>query len=63
MKKILCGIIVYAIVLNIALLGVCAVPAPDAVYGDVNCDRKVDVTDATYLQQNLVGLTELTKLG
>lgn len=62
MKKIISLIMVYAIVLNVALFGVSAMVAPDYVYGDVNCDREVDVTDATYLQMHLVGLIELSKL-
>ncbi len=62
MKKILSFLMVLAVLVSGSAIITSAVPSPDAVYGDVNYDREVDVTDATYLQQCLVGMREFSKL-
>ena len=71
MKKLVCFVLIYAVILSIALFGVTAtqidfedwLPGTPYMKGDVNVDNTTDITDATALQLHIAGLAPLCKIG
>ncbi|MBQ8057392.1 MAG: hypothetical protein IJ275_03550 [Ruminococcus sp.] len=61
MKKIISVFICLALLVCACVISTRAVPAPH-LFGDVNCDGKIEITDAVEIQRALVGLTEFSSL-
>ncbi|MBR2715495.1 MAG: dockerin type I repeat-containing protein [Ruminococcus sp.] len=61
MKKLFSIILVLIMLASLCVINAGAIPSPH-FYGDVNCDRSIDVLDATYLQRSLVKELELSAL-
>lgn len=62
MKKILSLLMILVVLVSGSVILTSAMYAPNHVYGDVNCDRDIDVTDATQIQMCLAGVKDFSKL-
>lgn len=62
MKRVTSILLVAIMMFCVCTVNITAVPSPH-FYGDANCDRNVDILDATEVQRHLAKITELSKLG